>query len=265
MSNNSFDRVAEEYDATRPIPRGASEEITDTILRVTGATQATEFLEVGVGTGRIGAPIVERGHRFTGVDISRKMMNEMLRKLPGERPNLTLVEADATALPFADASFDVALTVHLLHLVARWHDALAEIRRVLREGGVFLYGYEEHSADEALREVYTQWDTILAGRGVQTGPSGGNLQDVLAELKHQGARLETVIAAKWRAEITVGELMDLYERRVYSRFWRLPDDVFSDAVADLKEWSARRYPSEGFALSGESVFVLTVARHWASV
>jgi ubiquinone/menaquinone biosynthesis C-methylase UbiE len=42
-----------------------------------------------------------------------------------------LVLADATRLPFRDASADVVVEVHVLHLVPAWKQALRELRRVL--------------------------------------------------------------------------------------------------------------------------------------
>src|SRR5205807_10382353 len=50
-------------------------------------------------------------------------------------------EADATQLPFADASFDGVVNFIMLHHVIAWQDALAEAARVLRPGGV-LAGYD---------------------------------------------------------------------------------------------------------------------------
>ena len=45
---------------------------------------------------------------------------------------------DATALPFADDAFGAAIACHVLHLVADWVAVVAELRRVLRPGGVLL-------------------------------------------------------------------------------------------------------------------------------
>jgi hypothetical protein len=47
-------------------------------------------------------------------------------------------QADATALPFGDASFDAALSVLMLHHVVEWERAVAETARVLRPGGVIV-------------------------------------------------------------------------------------------------------------------------------
>lgn len=50
-------------------------------------------------------------------------------------------QADVTALPFGDASFDAVTSFLMLHHVIAWREALGEAARVLRPGGAFL-GYD---------------------------------------------------------------------------------------------------------------------------
>jgi ubiquinone/menaquinone biosynthesis C-methylase UbiE len=59
-------------------------------------------LDVGCGEGRVGAELVRRGYRVTGVDSSARMV-ELARE------QHEAVVADAAALPFADSSFDLVL------------------------------------------------------------------------------------------------------------------------------------------------------------
>ena len=71
-----------------------------------------------------------------GIDASRTMLErggEELRR--ASTSNVTLIRGDATALPFADASFDAACCFAALHLFAEPFAALDEIRRVLKPGG----------------------------------------------------------------------------------------------------------------------------------
>ena len=51
-------------------------------------------------------------------------------------PRVTIQQADATALPFADNAFDRALALLVLHFVPEAGKAVAEMRRVVRPGGV---------------------------------------------------------------------------------------------------------------------------------
>jgi ubiquinone/menaquinone biosynthesis C-methylase UbiE len=50
-------------------------------------------------------------------------------------------QADVTALPFPDASFDAVVTCAMLHHTVEWQKALAVAMRVLQQGG-HLVGYD---------------------------------------------------------------------------------------------------------------------------
>ncbi len=263
----SFDRVAHIYDGTRALPPDVPERIADAIVKLSGATHESKFFEPGIGTGRIALPFVRRGYSYTGVDISQGMLAELRAKVADFPHRLSLVEADATSLPFEDGSFYVAITSHVLHLIQDWKTALAEVRRVLRPTGVFFYCYQDSDAPVDRRDLNRQWEAILAAHGVhpRRERGGASKTDVMETLQAQGAQLETITAAQWRDEQTVGELVRLYAERVYSSTWLIPDEVFSTAIVELREWAGRHYESEDVPLPSDRRFELAVARHWSSV
>ncbi len=95
------------------------------------------ILDVGCGPGFYVPELLERvGPRgaVVGVDGSASMLELAARRSEGSE-NVEFHEADATALPVDDASFDAALSVQVLEYVADIPAALAEIRRALRPGG----------------------------------------------------------------------------------------------------------------------------------
>lgn len=90
-------------------------------------------LDVGCGTGRLGAAIAEEGYDVFGVDLSP----EMLRRAR-ERGLVATYAALVTRLPFADGAFDLALTVATLHHLEtpdRVAATVREMARVVRRGG----------------------------------------------------------------------------------------------------------------------------------
>jgi ubiquinone/menaquinone biosynthesis C-methylase UbiE len=265
----SFDRVSDIYDATRGLPPAISEQVTDTILAIASATPDTTFLEPGIGTGRIAIPIVKRGYAYTGVDISENMLNELRQKLSRESHRLTLINASATNLPFADHAFDVVLTVHLLHLIPDWQQALAEIRRVLKPGGLYLYSHgrvKQKTNDDDFNplrfEFDQQWRAIVASYGHEITDYGATEEQVSTTLTAQGATLTSTIAAQWRIELTVGELLDRYENKYYSACWQVPDSIFPQAIRDLRQWASQRYSSLEDDLSHDARFKLVAVRDW---
>jgi ubiquinone/menaquinone biosynthesis C-methylase UbiE len=93
-------------------------------------------LDVGCGNGRYLAELRSRGHRgfVCGADLSEGMLRTA-RPNAGDAP---LLVSDAQALPFASDSFDVLLSMHMLYHVPDRAQALTEMRRVVRPGGVTL-------------------------------------------------------------------------------------------------------------------------------
>jgi ubiquinone/menaquinone biosynthesis C-methylase UbiE len=121
---------------------------------------AGETLEVGVGTG-LNLPFYPANVRLTGIDLSTAML-AIARSRPNRHDRtVPLLEADAHALPFADASFDTVVCTFSLCAIPDECLAIAEMYRVLRPGGLLLLA--DHVASSAwlvrgiqrLLEVFT--------------------------------------------------------------------------------------------------------------
>jgi SAM-dependent methyltransferase len=88
-----------------------------------------DVLELGVGTG-VNLPLYGAGARVTGCDASEGSLGWAARRRT--RSPVTLVQADAQRLPFADGSFDVVTASLVFCSIADPARGLAEARRVLR-------------------------------------------------------------------------------------------------------------------------------------
>lgn len=107
-----------------------------------GEALAGDVLEIGGGSGAMADGITRLfpDVRLTVTDIDDDMVAAARGRL-GQRGRVTVRQADVTALPFDDASFDAVTSYLMLHHVIEWRAALEEAARVLRPGGVFV-GYD---------------------------------------------------------------------------------------------------------------------------
>ncbi|WP_233498931.1 class I SAM-dependent methyltransferase [Blastococcus sp. TF02A-26] len=107
-----------------------------------GAAPRGAMLELGGGSGAMAAETIRRypDCELTVTDLDPAMVAATEQRFTDE-PRVTVRQADATALPFADGSFDVVVSFLMLHHVIEWRRALDEVSRVLRPGGHFV-GYD---------------------------------------------------------------------------------------------------------------------------
>src|SRR5262245_17105294 len=95
------------------------------------APAGQRLLDVGCGTGHHLAALRQRGFEVAGVDGSQVMLDRARRHNPG----VDLRCSDVESLPFADASFDLVLSVEVLRYLPKPGAAIREMGRVLRSGG----------------------------------------------------------------------------------------------------------------------------------
>jgi ubiquinone/menaquinone biosynthesis C-methylase UbiE len=102
--------------------------------------EASRVLDLACGSGIYSRPFAHQltGGRVVGLDLSRPMLDEARRRSRSEScSNLDLVRGSALGLPFRACCFDVVNCCGALHLFPDVPLALAEIARVLRDGGRF--------------------------------------------------------------------------------------------------------------------------------
>ena len=106
--------------------------------RIVAAHPPAVVLDVAAGTAGVSLQIARRtGARVVGLDLSRPMLTQGARNVTAAGANdlVTLVNARAERLPFADASVDALTFTYLLRYVSDPQAVLAELARVVRPGG----------------------------------------------------------------------------------------------------------------------------------
>ena len=94
-------------------------------------------LECACGTGLLSAVIAQKCRQLTATDFSEKMLKKAEKNCHAFR-NITYDQADITALPFADGSFDKVVAGNVIHLLDNPMTALSELNRVCKDGGMLI-------------------------------------------------------------------------------------------------------------------------------
>src|SRR5512139_392342 len=226
--SRSFDRAADYYDQTRELPEPIATNGIPALLQ--HIAPRGKILDVGTGTGRISVPLLQLGAHVIGIDLSLNMMNKLRQKYPAAH----LIQADAARLPFAARQFDAVLTTHVMHLIGPWREALHEYRRVLKPGGVYIDSTQWHDASSRLTRIRDRWRALVEMQGARwRRPGVQSREELNAELKLQGARLEEVEVLRYYATATPRERLDHIHDRVCSDAWDVPDEVFETTFKEI--------------------------------
>ena len=113
-----------------------SRKLAPSFIEFAGIAEGERILDVGCGTGSLTFELVKHLdlNEIQAIDFSPVFVEAAKRRNNDAR--VKIQQADATALPFPDGSFDRAMALLVLHFVPEAARAVAEMRRVVRPGGV---------------------------------------------------------------------------------------------------------------------------------
>jgi len=161
----SFGPVAAAYAEFRPgYPRAAVEWALRPVL---GASAPPRLLDLGAGTGKLTAALLEFGP-VTAVEPDDGMLDELRARFPAARA----LSGTAEEVPAEDSSVDAVLVGQAWH----WFDhdrALAEAARVLRPGGVLAVLW--NGDDESVEWVRGYREVVWSGRGLPPARGTDNI------------------------------------------------------------------------------------------
>jgi len=128
-------RFAKTAERIAALQDARAERLAERVRAVLHPTGDERALDVGTGAGALAFALAPLVREVVGVDLVPELLEQGRKRAPA---NVELVEADATALPFETASFDLVATLRTLHHTSRPELVLAEMSRVARPGATVL-------------------------------------------------------------------------------------------------------------------------------
>lgn len=132
------------------------------IVRQVEVSSGASVLETACGTGAVTRHFCRRlpeDAQLTATDLAPAMV-EQARRIVGEHPGVAYSEADATALPFENDSFDAVICQFSVMLFPAPEQGMREAARVLRPAGTFVFnvwdGLEKNELSAAVHEAMAE-------------------------------------------------------------------------------------------------------------
>ncbi len=131
-----FDEWPDRYDRWFETPIGSAVKACEQnlVMEFLSPARGETILDAGCGTGVFTLAILAAGARIIGLDLSPPMLNSAVRKcrfLP-----FSPVAGDMGCLPFPDESFDKSISLTALEFIEDGKQAVSELFRVTKRGGV---------------------------------------------------------------------------------------------------------------------------------
>jgi len=158
---------------------------TPRLIGSRGGLVGQRVLEVGCGRG-VGIEILLSlgAAHITGFDLDPRMTDRAWKRVAKYGDRVRIFVGDAERIDAADASFDAVVDYGVVHHIPDWRQALKEIARVLKPGGVFYF-------EDLLKSLISAWPAPVLFDHPQATQFYG--REFRAGLEAAGFRMQ-----KWR-------------------------------------------------------------------
>lgn len=238
MKTVLFDDQADAFDKRVGLPTSVPEKVAAALVGFAGLGSQSAWVEIGAGTGEIGAQVSGRVARYAGVDRSFPMLTSF-------RPRgvARAVLADGNApWPFPDGSVDAVFGFRSLHHIRPGHLA-AEVDRITRgrtaavvAGGILR---DDAGVKEQMRRHMRQ---LLKARGLRGREGGRGKADWKPELEAGGWRSAgTLQVAEWETAPSPGQCLRSWAGKAGLAGLEMDVDLKAEVLRELEAWAKERF------------------------
>ncbi|EIM25213.1 class I SAM-dependent methyltransferase [Microvirga lotononidis] len=205
---------AKSADAYERLMGRWSRRLARPFLDFAGLEAGERVLDVGCGTGSLTftLPQVANVARIDAIDYSDVYVEASRAR--NTDPRITIAQGDVCELPFEDRTFDRALALLVLHFVPESEQALREMSRVTKAGGVVAAAVWDSFGGMPVQRMF--WDTAAA-----LDPSAAKIrgENYFKPLTRRG-EMETLWKKTGLRDVTETELAIRMDFDTFEDFWR---------------------------------------------
>lgn len=167
------------------------------VFSIISNSESAKVLEIGCGNGllwKYNSGRIPRKWDITLSDFSEGMLKDAEKNIGGISNNVRYRVIDAENIPYDDNSFDIILANHMLYHVNDRGKVLSEIRRVLKEDGIFYATTMEKDYMKELTDIVREYRSVPDGDNRSNGViKNFSLQNGEEQLKEYFGKVELKI------------------------------------------------------------------------
>ena len=236
----SFNQQAKHFDQRAGINDQDCQKIIEALDKFYQKTTQKKWLEIGAGTGQIGALALNKTDHYVGIDISEEMLHEFRKKAN----NIELYQADGNkSWPLADKSVSMSFSSRTVHLLSADH-VLNELKRVHFEG-YFLIGRIRRERSENIKDTMkVKMRDILQFLGYQSRKGEENRKRLLDLLCERGAeRIKPIVATSWDEVYSPHRSIESWMSKDGLAGQEISSSIKEECIKKLSDWASDRYGS----------------------
>lgn len=237
---STFDRQAPHYDARAGLPAAVGAAVARAIVDPVGARAGDLVVELGAGTGEIGAHLARLPVRYVGLDSSPAMLDVFRAKAGMGSPSLVVADCNRP-WPLPDGSASVVFASRVVHLLDPGH-VVREAARVCRPGGALMLGRVLRAPGGIKERLRRRRQELLVEAGITPRQGEAGTRRVVARCLAAGAEsLGRREVAEWTGETTPAQVIAGWATLPRMGSAAVDPAMRADILAELRRWGRAEF------------------------
>ncbi len=231
LKSSPYDQQASQFDRRTGVKN--PEQIATAIAQI--SNNSGTLVEIGCGTGQIGALLAPLVEHYIGIDLSAQMLKQFASRVD----NLVLLQADGNDVwPVEDAQADLIFSSRAIHWLDIEHTIEQAYRVANPDGALLIVGRANRAEDSWESRLRKQCHQLLKQHQIKPRNGNAHLRQLNEAFNARGAEILTpIVVTKWQQPRALQQALDDWANKSGLAGVELQDNIKQQILSELKQWA----------------------------